>query len=337
RDAVGDHVDPPLFTAMPSPAQPVVPQQPHGRYLATLALAALGVVYGDIVTSPLYAIRYSFSGTHGIPVTPGNVLGVLSLVFWSLVIVVTIKYHIVIIRADNKGEGGVLALMALVNGSRVARGLSPRRVMIVLGIFGSALLYADGGLTPAISVLSAVEGLEIAMTALGSRVIAVTLVMLIGVFLVVMMRTDRLVARVRGRGPHAGDLGAERRRRARDRDAGAGLVGDPRDPRDPDRSVPGAKSRDRPDRGGARPRDARLVRHDRRAWSEPDHSATLGAGGGLAVPRGALFRRRCASRIRGAGRRVSRRHRWRGALRRPGSLWPSRDSNRVVRCRAPLP
>ena len=103
----------------PSPARHAAPR---GRYLATLALAALGVVYGDIGTSPLYAIRYSFSGTHGIPVTPGNVLGVLSLVFWALVIVVTIKYHIVIIRADNKGEGGVLALMALVNGSRLAGG-----------------------------------------------------------------------------------------------------------------------------------------------------------------------------------------------------------------------
>ncbi len=135
---------------------------PRGGYLATLALAALGIVYGDIGTSPLYAIRESFYGTHGIAVTPANVLGVLSLVFWSLVLVVTIKYHIVIIRADNKGEGGVLALMALVNGSRLARGLSPRRIMIVLGIFGSALLYADGALTPAISVLSAVEGLEIA-------------------------------------------------------------------------------------------------------------------------------------------------------------------------------
>jgi len=95
-----------------------------GRYLVTLALTALGVVYGDIGTSPLYAIRESFYGTHGIAVTHGNVLGVLSLVFWALVIVVTIKYHIVIIRADNKGEGGVLALMALVNGSRLARGLS---------------------------------------------------------------------------------------------------------------------------------------------------------------------------------------------------------------------
>ncbi len=167
---------------------------PQGRYLATLALAGLGVVYGDIGTSPLYAIRESFYGTHGIAVTPGNVLGVLSLVFWSLVIVVTIKYHIVIIRADNKGEGGVLALMALVNGSRLARGLSPRRVMIVLGIFGSALLYADGALTPAISVLSAVEGLEIATPALASWVIPVTLVILIGLFVLQSRGTARIGA-----------------------------------------------------------------------------------------------------------------------------------------------
>src|SRR5437868_3547040 len=167
---------------------------PRGRYLATLALAALGVVYGDIGTSPLYAIRESFYGPHGIGVTPGNVLGVLSLVFWSLLIVVTIKYHIVIIRADNKGEGGVLALMALVNGSRLARGLSPRRIMILLGIFGSALLYADGGLTPAISVLSAVEGLEIATPALASWVIPVTLVILISLFLVQRRGTARIGA-----------------------------------------------------------------------------------------------------------------------------------------------
>src|SRR5213075_75056 len=135
---------------------------PRGRYLARLALLALGVVYGDIGTSPLYALREAFHGPHAIPVTHGNVLGVLSLIFWSLILIVTVKYHVVIIRADNKGEGGVLALMALVNGRRVARGLSPRRIMIVLGIFGAALLYADGALTPAISVLSAVEGLSIA-------------------------------------------------------------------------------------------------------------------------------------------------------------------------------
>jgi len=161
---------------------PEHPSRPHGRYLATLSVAALGVVYGDIGTSPLYALRESF-GAHGIPVTPPNVLGVLSLVFWALVIVVTIKYHIVIIRADNKGEGGVLALMALVNGSRLARGLSPRRVMILLGIFGAALLYADGALTPAISVMSAVEGLEVAAPALTTWVIPTTLAILIGLFL----------------------------------------------------------------------------------------------------------------------------------------------------------
>ena len=167
---------------------------PRGGDLATLSLAALGVVYGDIGTSPLYAIRESFYGTHGIAVSPGNVLGVLSLVFWSLVLIVTIKYHIVIIRADNKGEGGVMALMALVNGSRLARGLSPRGIMIVLGLFGSALLYADGGLTPTISVLSAVEGLEIAAPALASWVLPVTLAILIGLFLLQTRGTARIGA-----------------------------------------------------------------------------------------------------------------------------------------------
>src|SRR5256885_1662207 len=157
--------------------------EPRGRYLAFLAVAALGVVYGDIGTSPLYAIRQSFSGEYGILVTQSNVLGVLSLVFWALVLIVTIKYHIVIIRADNKGEGGVLALMALVNGSRLARNLSPRRIMIVLGIFGAALIYADGALTPAISVMSAVEGLEVAAPHLIHWVVPLTLVILIGVFL----------------------------------------------------------------------------------------------------------------------------------------------------------
>jgi KUP system potassium uptake protein len=159
------------------------PQARSGRYLALLALTALGVVYGDIGTSPLYALQTAFHGPHAIAVTPGNVLGVLSLLFWSLVLVVTIKYHLVIIRADNKGEGGVLALMALVQGSRVARGLPPRRIMIVLGIFGAALLYADGALTPAISVMSAVEGLQVAAPALADWVLPVSLAILVGVFL----------------------------------------------------------------------------------------------------------------------------------------------------------
>jgi len=156
--------------------------QPRGRYLVGLAIAALGVVYGDIGTSPLYAMRESFYGPVGIAVTPGNVLGVLSLMFWSLILVVTIKYHVVIIRADNKGEGGVLALMALVQGNRVTRGLSPSQIMIILGIFGAALIYADGALTPAISVMSAVEGLEVAAPGLERWVIPLTLVILIGLF-----------------------------------------------------------------------------------------------------------------------------------------------------------
>jgi len=165
-----------------------------GHYLARLSLLALGVVYGDIGTSPLYAMREAFHGQHGIPVTSGNVFGVLSLIFWSLILIVTVKYHVVIIRADNKGEGGVLALMALVNGSRVARGLSPRRIMIVLGIFGAALLYADGALTPAISVLSAVEGLEIAEPALQHWVLWITLVILVGLFMFQSRGTARVGA-----------------------------------------------------------------------------------------------------------------------------------------------
>jgi KUP system potassium uptake protein len=169
--------------AAPTPAPPGAKAAPGGRYLAGLSLLALGVVYGDIGTSPLYAIREAFHGPHGIPVTSGNVLGVLSLIFWSLVLIVTIKYHLVIIRADNKGEGGILALMALIQGTRVARGLTPRRTIIVLAIFGAALMYADGALTPAISVLSAVEGLAVATPALAGWVIPITLAILIGLFL----------------------------------------------------------------------------------------------------------------------------------------------------------
>src|SRR5438128_8831744 len=178
----------------PASAAPTPRVHPRGRYLARLSLLALGVVYGDIGTSPLYALREAFHGQHGIPVTPGNVLGVLSLIFWSLLLIVTVKYHVVIIRADNKGEGGVLALMALVNGSRVLRGLSPRRLMIVLGIFGAALLYADGALTPAISVLSAVEGLEIATPQLQHWVIWITLAILVGLFMFQSRGTARVGA-----------------------------------------------------------------------------------------------------------------------------------------------
>ncbi len=141
--------------------------------LASLCVTALGVVYGDIGTSPLYALRECFSGAHGVAPTPENVLGILSLVFWTLVIVVTLKYHVYVLRLDDKGEGGILALMTLVRGkSKGTRGAV--RVLVLLGIFGAALLYGDGIITPAISVLSAVEGLEVAAKGLEPYVLPIT-------------------------------------------------------------------------------------------------------------------------------------------------------------------
>jgi KUP system potassium uptake protein len=125
-----------------------------------MSLAALGVVYGDIGTSPLYAIKECFAPEHGLAPTIGNVLGVLSLVFWSLNFVVSLKYLTFIMRADNRGEGGIMALLALLHPRRA--GVATRRGLVMLGLFGSALLYGDGVITPAISVLGAVEGLRVA-------------------------------------------------------------------------------------------------------------------------------------------------------------------------------
>lgn len=153
---------------------------PRGRYLATLSIAALGVVYGDIGTSPLYALRECFHEAHGMAVTAANVYGVLSLIFWSLVLIVSVKYLLFVLRADNEGEGGILALMTLAS----SKMRSPRRriVAATLGLFGSALLYGDGAITPAISVISAVEGLEIAAPSLKPFVIPVTVVILVALF-----------------------------------------------------------------------------------------------------------------------------------------------------------
>jgi KUP system potassium uptake protein len=151
---------------------------PRGRYLAGLALGALGVVYGDIGTSPLYALREAFHGPHAIGVSPVNVLGVLSLIFWSLILIVSVKYLIFVMRADNKGEGGILALMAMVQRGPPSRGPRPRHLVIAIGIFGAALMYGDSVITPAISVLSAVEGLGVAAPALQRWVIPVAIVIL---------------------------------------------------------------------------------------------------------------------------------------------------------------
>jgi KUP system potassium uptake protein len=146
-------------------------------------LAALGVVYGDIGTSPLYAVRECFAGPHGYPPTPENVLSVLSLIFWALIVVVSVKYLLFVMRADNHGEGGILALMALVAGRGRSRKLD-RRVLVMLGLFGAALLYGDGMITPAISVLSAVEGLQVATPVFQPYVIPITIGILIGLFAV---------------------------------------------------------------------------------------------------------------------------------------------------------
>jgi len=156
---------------------------PRGRYLLTLSLAALGVVYGDIGTSPLYAIRQAFHGPHGVDVTPGNVWGILSLVFWSLLLVISVKYLGVVMRADNRGQGGIIALVALLAPSQASEGRRHRALVPVLGLFGTALLFGDGMITPAISVLSAVEGLEVAAPGLQPYVIPVTVGILIALFL----------------------------------------------------------------------------------------------------------------------------------------------------------
>ena len=136
-----------------------------GRYLALLTLGALGVVYGDIGTSPLYALRECFAGSHPLPPTRMNVLGVLSLIFWSLLLIVSLKYLAIVLRATNRGEGGILALMALAFPKQLPGAGRRRALLIGLGVFGAALLYGDGMLTPAISVLSAVEGLNVATPA----------------------------------------------------------------------------------------------------------------------------------------------------------------------------
>ncbi|HEV7589257.1 MAG TPA: potassium transporter Kup [Longimicrobium sp.] len=171
--------------------QPDPGEAPRGRYLAVLSLTALGVVYGDIGTSPLYAVRESFHHSHGIEPTPRNVLGVLSLIVWSLVLVITVKYAAVVLRADNRGEGGILALTSLVTPVGATR-RSPRWVLIMLGLFGTALLYGDGMITSVISVLSAVEGLEVATPFFAPYVVPITIGILIALFLIQANGTERV-------------------------------------------------------------------------------------------------------------------------------------------------
>jgi KUP system potassium uptake protein len=152
------------------------------RYLLAMSVGALGIVYGDIGTSPLYAFRESFHAAEGLVVNRGSVFGVLSLMFWALVLVVSVKYLAFVVRADNHGEGGILALTALLVPSQKLRATGLRWGLILLGLFGTALLYGDGIITPAISVLSAVEGLEVAAPALAPYVIPIAVAILVALF-----------------------------------------------------------------------------------------------------------------------------------------------------------
>jgi KUP system potassium uptake protein len=166
-----------------APIQPAAPASAHvagGSGLAALALGALGVVYGDIGTSPLYALKECVHGPHAVPVTDANVLSLMSLMFWSVVLVVTVKYLGFILRADNDGEGGILSLLALLPEKKARQGKLGGLVVLVL--FGAALLYGDGIITPALTVLSAVEGLRVATDAFNDKVVLISVVILVALF-----------------------------------------------------------------------------------------------------------------------------------------------------------
>jgi KUP system potassium uptake protein len=177
---------PPSSSKSP-PSHPPAAEHPHPKGLA-LALGALGVVFGDIGTSPLYAVKECFSGEHAVKADVPGILGVMSLIVWALTLVVAIKYLMFVMRADNHGEGGILALLALVPEERDPTGAKKKAAgvgfLTLLVLFGAALLYGDGVITPAISVLSAMEGLSVATTALDKVIVPLTLVTLIALFLV---------------------------------------------------------------------------------------------------------------------------------------------------------
>ncbi len=199
----------PASPAVPGPSTPPAPEEPskpagghgHEKRLLPLALGALGIVYGDIGTSPLYAVAECFAKVqqpdgslktahHALEVNPTSVMGLLSLFFWSLLMVVAVKYLTFIMRADNKGEGGIFALLALIPGKESP---SRWRVAVVLAaLFGAALLYGDGIITPAISVLSAVEGIGVATHAADQLVVPITVGILAGLFMVQKRGTDRI-------------------------------------------------------------------------------------------------------------------------------------------------
>ncbi|MFZ3237891.1 MAG: potassium transporter Kup [Stellaceae bacterium] len=162
------------------------PQTGH----AGLAIAALGVVFGDIGTSPVYTFRECFNPQHGLPLSPENVLGVLSLIVWALIVVVAIKYVLLIMRADNQGEGGILALLALAQ--EAARNPRTRNILVLVALGGAALFYGDSMITPAISVLSAIEGLGVGTPAMNRFVVPITVVVLVLLFLLQKSGTEKV-------------------------------------------------------------------------------------------------------------------------------------------------
>jgi KUP system potassium uptake protein len=185
---MGSPLRPLARTAAAAPAREAASPPPENR-LSALTLAAIGVVYGDIGTSPLYTMRVAF-GPHGVlPLTEATVLGVLSLIFWSLFTVVTLKYVTVILRADNRGEGGILALSTLAQRTLSPRG---RQIVVVLAMIGAALFYGDGIITPAITVLSAIEGLKVATPLFEPYVVPFALVILTVLFLMQSRGTGKI-------------------------------------------------------------------------------------------------------------------------------------------------
>src|SRR3954463_2591312 len=164
----------------------------HGNSLPALMLGAIGVVYGDIGTSPLYTMKESFVGPHPLAVDQLHIFGVLSLIFWSLMLVVTVKYVFVAMRADNKGEGGSFALLSL-----IARNLGHKKwapALVMMGVLATCLFYGDAMITPAISVLSAVEGLPVVEQGLQPLVIPISIVILVGLFIVQSRGTAKVGA-----------------------------------------------------------------------------------------------------------------------------------------------
>ena len=150
--------------------------------LSALTLGAIGVVYGDIGTSVLYAVKEVFGSGH-VPFTPDNIYGILSIFFWTLTVIVSIKYVVLVLRADNNGEGGLVAMLALASQSVKDRP-QLRRVLLLVGIFGTCLFYGDGVITPAITVLGAVEGLEVVSPAFKKYLVPLAILILLGLFMV---------------------------------------------------------------------------------------------------------------------------------------------------------